>query len=435
MFFCWKARAKKKRIPVFNWDHGYKSDRVKLMRWIDLHHLRSDPYGSGPLSSWSPTHDKYLKELADEIMKDPKGERTAMDWHLFSSGWVNAFDCLWRHPDDAVQLPDGSFPEQLNAARGLNERIYGLWPEHGIEACREKLRYIFGKLKSHGLELDYYTTQHEWSYTPWAMSTLQMQLLPLDARWPKVEKELGFSNLNGVINFWASQENRNQLIKFGAFCHYLTAEVLDRALYSILKEIWPKIIITDYAHFDILPEHKFWDYNGWPMNNCYKGPSALPGLGSDLNYMHMGQIVTNTPAEMIPWGSTPWHGFILSLNQMRAIKLSSGGRPVHPEFAGFAQYQAWNSGVTIDIYREHVFHAALLGADALQFWNTAPEDGPALELILAELDSKITARKREVDPASLVIEWHPTEFRTTMIVDGKRVTRVTPQNFKGYWTV
>jgi hypothetical protein len=408
------------RIPVFSWPSNELNgqSRIMPMRWLDLHHLREDAY-SQTLTPYKSTHKQYLKSLAASVMSDPAGERTLMDWHLFSSGYVCPYDTIQRQPADAIKLPDGTLTTMPS-----------IWLKEGARFTKEKLTYIFGLLKSYGLELDYYTTQHEWSLTAWNMNWDHMVSLEKDPRWKAWSKRLGFNTLDGVRNFWLSEENRRQMSKFNAELSYSTAEYLQKGLYSVLKKFWPRIKITDYAHFYIHPKQECYDINGWPMNTMTHG-NPYPGACSDINYMSMNQFAWTAPAHIAPFANTPWNRFVMSLNQARAIKNSNKTKPFHPEFAGFKQMKDWNLADE-KIYREHIFHAAITGADALQFWMIQAGDFSILKPILDELDQMIggyTIKPVEQYP----IEWHPEAMITQAKVGKKILTRITKQDFTGQW--
>lgn len=420
-FFCWLAKKPSRRLPCFYWPTRFEVvPRMTQMRWLDIHGLRDDVYTVGPVFPYKDNHQEYLKALADAVMSDPKGERTLMDWHLISSNYINPADTINRHPLDNIKNPDGSLTN-----------FPGIWCESGIAHTKEKLLYLYSSLKSHGLELDYLTTQHEWSLTSWAMSAEHMMALEQDPRWPAFAQRLGFSSLEGVRNFFASQENRNQLSRFNAELTYQTAAILKEAVYDVIQSVWPKIKILDYSHYAIYPEHACWDVNGWPMNFSYRG-NPWPGQCSDLNYMASGQMAQNewlVPEVMRPWGDSQWHRFLQSVNQLRAIRNSAEKTPVHPEFCGWKIAQEWN--IDWNTYKEHVFHCALTDVDALQWWLIQEGDSLVIDQLMAELDPILNGERSH--SGQYPIDWHPDELRTTLFVDGKPISRVTGRDMIGRW--
>lgn len=429
-----------KRIHVTGWPApAYQGTRLQQARWVDNFQIMSDPYTLHENPTYLASLPDFLKDLTAKTMLSPPGERSLMSWHVVSSAYVNAYDTLIRQPEDACRLADGTFPEAYSPSINAVERIPSLWPEIGIKYVNQKLDYIFGLLKSFGLELDYWVDQQEWSLTPWTQFGGALDYLPQDPRWPAVAAELGFNDLQGVKNFFGPG-GRDQLEKYSAWCSYQTADILHRAVYSVILKYWPHCKITDYAHFEISPSvSPIPDINGWNMNWTYKGQSQLTGACSDLNYLGQSGLQYNygfTAPYLMPWDGGLWNCFVLSLNQFKAIVASSNGRPCHPIFATPSQFAAWGyTAVTNAVYKEHIIHAALIGADALQFWSLVQSsDGDAIDEIMMELDSKISGI-REIMPESLEINWHPTEMRTSLKVNGRVITRVTDSSFNGKWLV
>lgn len=402
----------KKEIPIiayFSPVAGVDSSRFIQSQWLSLWDLYQNPYGEGEpklREDWSAQLDAY----AQKLMAQPKNKRCSFEWHLADSAWVNPRFDLIHHPGNACKDKDGNIPTYVDFNNRTRPMICP-WFDEGIKASREKWHFIMSELKKRNVEIDYFSTENEQSYTPWAFVPGQAEAIDNDPRSNEFRTAIGVSSIATTMNFFDHREDFIKLNNEGVARGY---QAFVDGMYKPILEIYPKIQISDYAKFYI--SEKFTDVkdpNGWPLGN---DKIKTISNGSDLNYLG-------------PASRSPWVNFIDSLNQARAIVLSNPGKPFWPYMAE----ASWMTWTTPELYKEHWRHLALM-ATGFAFWGPSPnQDDIQIVLdIFNELDPKLSWSDRSHLVTEL-IDWNAEEIKTCGKSNSKIICRVTSKSGNGYW--
>lgn len=431
MVTAWNVKSPTvKEIPVVDYTsttpEGVNDSRFAKAQWISLWSVWDDAYGSGEIKlrpDWSEQLDIYAKN----IMAQPKGKRVMFEWHIADSKWVNPEFNLIHHPQNACLNKDGQ-PTMYTDFNHRERPLICPWFEGGVQASYAKWKFLMTELKKRGTEIDYFSTENEQGFTPWAFVPGQAEAIDADPRSKDLKALLSISSFAEAMNFF---NHREDFIKMNEYFNYLAYKAFVDGMYKPILEIYPKIQISDYAKMYIDPKYNVLETNGWPMSNRYLKTKDMVSNGTDLFYLSGGAFLSSQHgnAETGPLENTPWNAFKMSLNQARAILLSSPKKPFWPTIA----QQSWITWSTEQLYREHLIHLSLM-ATGFVFWGPTPTqtDYKIFSDVLAEVDLLLSWSDRKPQITEL-IPWQANEVKTCGLANKTKVCRVTREDGTGFW--
>jgi hypothetical protein len=393
----------------------------------------ASPAGSIHAYSWSPapaecrniTPFLWIRQGSDPVraakdsLKIPEGHRALFSWDMENG--------LLSDPQDVCQTPDGKPTSQL-----------GVWPEHGVEIVRVRFDDFFHRFKTAGGKMDVFVMDFEGGYSNWAMGGMEHKdrwlAIQNDPRFPALAKRLGFSDLLTVAN-WNSGRH---YLQWNAVTDGLVDEALNKAAFDVARKYFPDVRCSNYGSYVMTEKNAVPDLNGhWQWRD------GIPA-GTDQStalYTSIGQLAGQSLGGVSPYGQSPFAGMLLNLNSLRAMRRSSPA-PIQPWLA-WQRYAGDGPGRPVatvggtPYYTELVYHAILLGAQDILFWNphpwaagqkpesmSMPLDEKLLDGILAEMDKRLQSWKRT--PITFgAIPWDTGYMATGMQVDKQCLWRIT----------
>lgn len=297
-----------------------------------------------------------MKAITDKM---PEGHRVIFIWDLERD--------ITRHPDDRCKTADGQFtPYQ------------GVWLDNGTERLRQRVDTFFKKYQELGGKLDVLVLDYEGGLGLWhigngAKDAVKWQAIQADPRFPDLAKELGFTDLTTVVEYYKQKgDTYNNYLRWGSLMEERMAGYINKSIYEPVKQYFPKVQFSNYGNAYYTKDLGVPDCNGHRGYLFGKGSQVGTHQSYEL-YSRLGQIKNRPPDGVTTYAHTPFNGFRYSLNVMRGMAGSSDA-PIHPWIAHRDFKEAYDyTGITKhDLYQEMIFHAGVCGADDFIFWNPHP---------------------------------------------------------------
>lgn len=317
-----------------------------------------------------------------------------------------------------------------------NATIRGIWWDASVEAIRKRFDAYFRAYKAAGGKLDMFVLDYEGGLSNWHLGRSEARYLAIqnDPRFAEVAKELGFSDLMTVCD-WNKHRSTGNYLKWNAVMQRRVAGYVSRAVYEPIRKHFPHVKFSNYGHYYQLPKYSIPDTNGHDYGKY--GFAGHVGTHQSMPlYASIGQLRGRKLDGKREYSDTPFGGFRLSLNGMRAAALSSDV-PILPWIShkGFDGSRVRES----DLYQELIFHVALTGADDFLFWNAYPwresqdtnlwgnpRDDKLFSDCLRQLDDLVGFADRKTLVGELA-GWYDEYALTGMTANGRSVWRLTPR--------
>ncbi len=263
-----------------------------------------------------------------------------------------------------------------------------LWYDNGLLIVKQTYNAWFNEYKNIGGQADAFILDNEhikesrdainarkndgWTNGSLDEGERTWNAIQNDQRNTSVFNLLGFDNIQTVWNFSVRIEG-NSYIWDDVMLDWAT-EWLNNATYNVIAKYYPNIKMSNYGFYHYSQEFPFIGNNG--QNTSYTGDGTHIGThqstGSEL-YGNIGFVLEGMKLDgENNYVATPFNGFRLNTNQIRAMKLSST-TPIYPwiDFYSFdpndnGQYLISNN----NYFKENLFHILLTSPDkAILYWN------------------------------------------------------------------
>ncbi|MEK6793784.1 MAG: hypothetical protein AABZ39_03335 [Spirochaetota bacterium] len=323
--------------------------------------------------------------------------------------------------------------DRLTTSTGSNAR--GIWCENGISEAKERYKKFFAEYKRIGGALNYYIMDIEEGFTIWDLKRDEKTFEAIYGD-PRFSAE----GLNVMLPHYRTFIQSYDLAAHAAWNAAMwerRTHILTKAIVEPVASVFSGVRMGNYNDFFLLTgmtgelEHLIHHTKGTLLGThqsreCY----------GRLQYMKGRKIDGERP-----FPDSPFASFIFSVNQARAMRLSSDV-PFMPWIAyrGFGKGWAKICDTMIkdtDYYQESIFHNGLCRPELFLYWNPrlksgskpdemADDDQDALvSAVLHELD-EIAGDPGRVSLVKTLADWYGSFVLTGMNAFGRSVWRYTP---------
>lgn len=278
-------------------------------------------------------------KAAEESKAKPEGMAAVFLWDMAQD--------LLNHPEDRCRTPEGELTQ-----------FAGAWLDNGVAELRRRALEFFQAYKAAGGRLDFLVLDYEGGLSNWHLEADNIRAIGSDPRSRELKEELGFDDVEKVINWRQGTE----YLTWNAVMGRRVCEALNRGLFDPVRQLYPRVKASNYGAVIMTHENAVPDLNGHLQYSlAYCGTH-----GSRAFYGGIGQLAQCKLAGDTPYGNSPFAVLRWELNGMRAIRRSSD-----------VPFQAWVSHKNFaesafrdnDYYQELIYHLALSGTQDFLFWN------------------------------------------------------------------
>ncbi len=418
----------KKEIPIHTYNNlaeGVDKSRIAESAWLTLFDIYENGYDTNPDFKVSPNVDQTFDQFCKKIASQPKGRRIFFPWHIENSAYANPYLTLLSHWDNGIQDEKNNYVMYTDFT-GKVRPMMSPWFDMGIKASEAKWNFILDQMKKRpDCVPDYFSTENEASMSYWIFVPGQIEALDRDPRIAEFLKAADIPSIAYASDFGS---HREAFLRMQDEFSLRAYKAFVEGMYKPIMNAFPDIQIVDYAKFYISPKYEQWDQHNWPLSSLKLTPELMVSNASDLNYQYMSPYVGVPEQGNFP--VTPYNGFLMSLNQARAIMLSNPTKP----FWAYMANRSYLTYSTDAFYLEHFRHLSLM-VNGFVFWNAGTkEDWDMVNKVFAEIDPLVgfSDRKSAVED---LISWQAPQIETCGIANRKKVCRTTMPNGSGFWTV
>ena len=276
---------------------------------------------------------------------------------------------LWDSTSDIAQNPADKIRTAVSASSGTSSEVISPWMDNGIGIVRNRMEQFLTAFVNAGGVLDAVIIDNETNLS-WHHgfgNAAQNAAIESDPRFPSLAAELGFNDLDTIVNL------SPKWIRWNAVLGGRFDAAMQTAVYEPIRARFPNAIVSNYESFSMDSNNQ----SPW----CTGTPDlrTTEGFGTHDTHSYYGIVTPNLGVFKFdgtnPVGIDQFSGFRLQVNRWRACDLASN-RPMQA-WISLAHNACDEYGPTEVLtlqdspyYSEMIFHLGIQGCDTFLCWNT-----------------------------------------------------------------